>query len=68
VDWDDLCDNVSDEAAELVSRLLIEDPKERLGANGAQEVLKYLLTSQSLIALIRSNLIHFLRMWIGTNF
>ena len=38
VDWDELCDVASDEAADLVSRLLIENPDDRLGAAGADEV------------------------------
>jgi hypothetical protein len=37
VDWDALCDAVSEDAADLVSRLLIEDPHERLGFGGAEE-------------------------------
>jgi hypothetical protein len=39
VDWDVLCNAVSEDAADLVSRLLIEDPNERLGFGGAEEVL-----------------------------
>ena len=38
VDWDVLCDAVSEDAADLVSRLLIEDPHDRLGYGGADEV------------------------------
>ena len=38
IDWDDLCEVASEEAADLVSRLLIEDPNERLGSAGADEV------------------------------
>jgi serine/threonine protein kinase len=38
VDWDELCAYAGEEAADLVSRLLIEDPSERLGHMGAQEV------------------------------
>ena len=39
IDWDELCDVVSDECADFVSRLLIADPAERLGAGGSQDVM-----------------------------
>ena len=39
ISWDPLCQIATQEAADLVSRLLIEDPSARLGKNNIDEVL-----------------------------
>eukprot|EP00164_Ancoracysta_twista_P002971 GFYU01003958.1.p1 GENE.GFYU01003958.1~~GFYU01003958.1.p1 ORF type:complete len:854 (-),score=245.74 GFYU01003958.1:112-2673(-) len=38
IPWPDIPDEMSEEAADLVDKLLTLDPKKRLGANGAEEV------------------------------